>query len=184
MLKLHVIGNLGADAELRTDQGRKYVTLSIAHTEKRHNQDGGSYEVTRWISATINGDGGNLLPYLKKGTRVAAYGDCDVRVYHSERERKMVGGLNLFIRDIELVGAQPDLVPRDLYDKDGVAYHVNKYYYCQDAKGKTLLSRSGAEFAVNADGWVSVPQNGTTSQTYTTSTSELQEVQEQNDEAF
>ena len=155
MLKLQVVGNLGSDAELISQDGHKFVKLSIAHSERRRNPDGTERESTTWVSATINGDGGNLLQYLKKGTKVYAYGDVGQRVFHSERERRMVAGLNLFIRDIELVGGQPDEVPRDLYDTDGVAYRVSKYYHCQGAKPGLLISKSGAQFAVSPEGWVS-----------------------------
>lgn len=155
MLKLQVVGNLGSDAEVIAENGHKFVKLSIAHTERRRNPDGSDRESTTWVSATINGDGGNLLQYLKKGTKVYAYGDVGLRVFHSEKERRMVPGLNLYIRDIELVGGQPDEVPRDLYDTDGVAYRVSKYYHCQGAKAGVLMSKSGAQFGVSAEGWVS-----------------------------
>lgn len=154
MLKLQIVGNLGSDAELYSENGHKFVKLSIAHTERRRNPDGSDRESTTWVSATINGDGGNLFQYLKKGTKVYAYGDVGLRVFHSEKERRMMPGMNLFIRDIELVGAQVDEVPRDLYDKDGVAYRVNKYYHCQGAQAGILLSKSGAQFGVSAEGWV------------------------------
>lgn len=154
MLKLQIVGNLGSDAEIYSENGHKFVKLSIAHTERRRNPDGSDRESTTWVSATINGDGGNLLQYLKKGTKVYAYGDVGLRVFHSEKERRMMPGMNLFIRDIELVGAQVDEVPRDLYDKDGVAYRVNKYYHCHDAPYGVLQSKSGAQFGVSADGWV------------------------------
>lgn len=154
MLKLQIVGNLGSDAELYSENGHKFVKLSIAHTERRRNPDGSDRESTTWVSATINGDGGNLFQYLKKGTKVYAYGDVGLRVYHSEKERRMMPGMNLFIRDIELVGAQVDEVPRDLYDNDGVAYRVNKYYHCQGAPAGVLQSKSGAQFGVSAEGWV------------------------------
>lgn len=158
MLKLEVIGNLGSDAELRRDGGREFITMSIAHTERRRNPDGTDYEVTKWVSATMNGNGGNLLPYLKKGTKVSAWGDCDVRVYHSEKERRIVGGLNLFIRDLELVGQQPDLVPKNLYDTEGVAHRIDKYYHCADVVHASLVSQSGAQFIVDENGWVAPMQ--------------------------
>lgn len=158
MLKLTIIGNLGADAELRKDQGREFVSLSIAHTERRRGADGAEREVTTWVSATLNGDGGNLLPFLKKGTKVFAYGDCDVRTFHSEKERCLKAGLKLFIRNIELVGSIGDDVPRDLYDMDGVAHRVTKHYYCQDVRSTTLFDRGGSEFLVGAAGWVSRSQ--------------------------
>lgn len=155
MLKLTVIGNLGSDAELRTDQGQPFVSLSIAHTEKQKNTDGREYEQTTWVSATINGDGGNLLQYLKKGVKVYAYGDCGLRIYHSEKERKMKAGINLFVRNIELIGARPDEVPHDVYDSDGVAHAVNKFYHCADAApGTKLYSKQGAEFITADGGWV------------------------------
>lgn len=149
MLKLQVVGNLGSDAEVIAENGHKFVRLSIAHTERRRNPDGSERESTTWVSATINGDGGNLLPYLKKGTKVYAYGDVGLRVFHSEKERRMVPGINLYIRDVELVGGQPDEVPRDLYDNDGVAYKVSKLFYCPDSKPGLLMSKSGVLFKVN-----------------------------------
>lgn len=154
MLKLTVIGNLGSDAELRKESGQPFVSMSIAHTEKRKDAQGVEHESTQWISATLNGDGGNLLPYLKKGTRVYAYGDVATRLFHSEKDRMMKAGLNLFIRNIELVGAAPDAVPRDLYSYDGAAHRIGKYYYCEDAHGEILVDRAGNQFTVNNDGWV------------------------------
>lgn len=154
MLKLTVIGNLGSDAEVRSESGQKFVSMSIAHTEKRKDANGVEHETTQWVSATLNGDGGNLLPYLKKGTRIYAYGDVATRLFHSEKDRMMKAGLNLFIRNIELIGAQPDAVPRDLYSYDGAAHRVGKYFYCQDVRGEVLVDRSGNQFNVDGAGWV------------------------------
>lgn len=158
MLKLQIIGNLGSDAEVVKEQGSQFVKLSIAHTERRKSDDGHEREVTTWVSATINGDGGNLLPYLKKGTRVYAYGDIALRVFHSEKERRMMAGVNLFIRNIELLGGSSDDVPRDLYDIDGVAHRVGKYYYVADVRNQPLYDRSAAEYLVDASGWVTKQQ--------------------------
>lgn len=154
MIKLTVLGNLGSDAELRKDAGQPFVSMSIAHTERRRDASGKEYEVTEWVSATLNGDGGNLLQYLKKGTKVIAMGDAALRLYHSEKERKMKAGFKLFIRSIELVGAMPDAVPSTLYDTDGVAHHIEKYYYCQDAQGRTLYDRGARAYSVAPEGWV------------------------------
>ena len=154
MKKLTVIGNLGSDASLHREKGQEFVSMSIADTEKHKDQNGKEYERTEWISATLNGDGGNLLPYLKKGTRVYAYGDCTTRLFHSEKDRQMKAGLRLFIRNIELVGAMPDAVPRDLYDTDGVAHRVGKYFFCQDVRDAILYDRSSNRYAVSPDGWV------------------------------
>lgn len=154
MNRLEVIGNLGADAEVKTENGSKFVSLSIADTRRVKKQDGTYDEKTLWISATINGDGGNLLPYLVKGAKVSAIGEMDVRTYHSEKQRALVAGVKLFIRDISLISTNVDDVPRDLYDEDGVAHHVGKFYYCDTAKGKTLFSRNGTNFVSDPNGWV------------------------------
>lgn len=165
MLKLEVIGNLGADATLHREQGQVFVAMNIAHTQRRKDAQGNEVEATEWVSATLNGDGGNLLPYLKKGTRVYAYGDMTLRLFHSEKDRRMKAGVNMFIRSIELIGAMPDAVPRDLYDVDGAAHRTAKYYYCDTVKSATLVDRRGMPFSVDANGWVTpvqaTPQSAT-----------------------
>lgn len=155
MFKVIIEGNLGGNAELRNDNGHQFVSMSVAHTTRRTLEDGQVKESTLWVSATINGDGGNLLPYLVKGARVHIIGDGELRTYHSEKQRALVAGLKVFVREIELVGGAPEAVPRDLYDVDGVAHRIAKYYYCPDVRDQVLLNRGGEQFVVDANGWVS-----------------------------
>lgn len=158
MVKLIVEGNLGADAEVKNENGRKFVSMSIADTTRRTDENGQVHEKTQWVSATINGDGGNLLQYLKKGARVHVIGDGEVRMYHSEKQRALVAGLKVYVREIELTGSTPEAVPRDLYDTDGIAHRISKYYHCPDAANATLYNKSGEQFTVDANGWV-LPTN-------------------------
>lgn len=157
MMKLSVIGNLGADAEVIRDGGNVFVSLSIAHTERSKNGDGQIKETTQWISATINGDGGKLLEFLKKGTKIYAYGDMGLRLFHSEKDRMMKAGVNLYIRNIELIGANGDVVPKQLYDKNGIAHRIDKYYFCSDYKTGELYARSGEIFTIDESGWIKLP---------------------------
>lgn len=154
MNKFEVIGNLGADAEVKTENGKKFVSLSIADTRRRKKEDGTVQESTVWVSATINGDGGNLLPYLVKGVKVWASGEMTVRTYHSEKQRALVAGINLFVRDIELVDTKVDDVPRDVYDVDGVAHRVSKFYHTDTVKNVSVYDRQGREFKVDGNGWI------------------------------
>lgn len=154
MNRYEVIGNLGANAEVKTENGKKFVSLSIADTRVKTKSDGTRVEETTWVSATINGDGGNLLPYLVKGAKVSAIGEIVVHTYHSEKQRALVAGIKLFIRDISLISTNVDEVPRDLYDTDGVAHRVNKFYFCDTKKGAILYSRSGDTFQSDDNGWV------------------------------
>lgn len=157
MLKLIVSGNLGANAELHNENGKQFVSMSIAHTRRFRDGSGNEKEETQWISATLNGDGGKLLPYLVKGARVHCIGDPEVRMFHSEKQRALVAGLKIFIRDIELLGGNPEPVPRDLYDKNGAAHQVLKYYNVPNVPAGELYSRQGEIYAVDANGWVTPP---------------------------
>lgn len=159
MQKKIIVGNLGADAELKTENGRQYVSMSIANTERHKKNDGTYTETTTWVSATINGDGGNLLQYLKKGARVYAYGDYTVRTYHSEKQRALVAGVNLYIRDIELISTNSDAVPRDIYDENGTAHRVTKYYRVEDCRKTMLYDRNGVGFLVDEQGFVWPPSS-------------------------
>ena len=131
--------------------------MSIADTRRRKKEDGSCDEKTTWVSATINGDGGELLKYLVKGAKVWAMGDMEVRTYHSEKQRALVAGVKMFVRDIQLISTNVDEVPRELYDREGVAHRVGKFYYCETAKDQVLYSRSNDEFTCSPDGWVTKP---------------------------
>lgn len=157
MKQLAVIGNLGADAEVRSDGGRKYVTLSIADTVTRKDAQGNPVTTTEWISASINHVNENLLPYLKKGAKVYAVGDCSARLYSSEKDHRMKAGFNLYIDRIELISTTVDDVPRRLYDQDGVEHPVTKYYYAGQCQYPQLFDRTGRGYAVTPEGWVSAP---------------------------
>ena len=157
MQKKIIVGNLGADAEIKRENGREFVSFSIANTERRRKPDGSYEEKTNWVSATLNGDGGNLFQYLKKGAKVYAYGDYSVRMFHSEKQRALVAGVNLYVRDIELISTNVDAVPRDLYDGDGVAYRVSKYYWVEGKVKCQLYDRNGTLYLVDQNGFVWPP---------------------------
>lgn len=159
MNRFEVIGNLGANAEVKTENGKKFVSLRIADTKVRTKEDGTRTEETTWVSATINGDGGNLMPYLIKGAKVSAIGEIVVHTYHSEKQRALVAGIKLFVRDISLISTNVDDVPRDLYDTDGVAHRVNKFYNCETKHSAELFARNGDRFTSDENGWITKAQN-------------------------
>lgn len=158
MKKLSVIGNLGGDAVRKVENGRPFLSFSIADTRRRTDEQGNTSETTEWISATMNGENERLLPYLKKGVKVYASGDCAVRQYHSEKQRALVAGLNLYVRELELISTNTEAVPRDLYDPQGVAYRVQKFYNVGKIESQCLFDRQGAQFYVDENGWVSIPE--------------------------
>ena len=42
MLQIEVIGNIGADAEIKEFGGKKYVSFNVAHSERRKDASGTS----------------------------------------------------------------------------------------------------------------------------------------------
>lgn len=162
MLQSIVIGNLGADALLREENGQKFVTFRVAHSTRFTRQSGEVVEQTVWVNCLLNGDGGNLLQYLKKGTAVCVVGESSLRVYSSEKERRMLAGMDLRVRSVELIGGKADVVPSRLYDKLGVEHRVNKFYLvdCWNPAehGGVAFSRSGEQYTVDTNGWATPSQ--------------------------
>lgn len=114
MIRIEMIGNLGADAELKDNNGRKFVSFRLAHTDKWKNSQTGQDNVsTMWASCAINGDAHNLLPYLKKGVKVFVRGSVQLNMYSSPKTHQMECGLNIAVWEIELCGGQRDTAASD-----------------------------------------------------------------------
>lgn len=108
MLKLQIIGNIGADATLKETPSGRFVAFNVAHTDKRTDTASGEQiERTTWVSCTINGDGGRLFPYLTKGAKVYILGDFSLREYTGQDGFRHMG-LNCFVREIELCGGKTE----------------------------------------------------------------------------
>lgn len=109
MIKLEIIGNLGADAEIKQYNRNKFVSFRVAHTDKWVDQQTGVISTqTTWVSCSLNGDGGALTSYLKKGTKVYVRGTPGFVVYSSPKTHKMETGINLFVREVELCGGHQE----------------------------------------------------------------------------
>lgn len=154
MLQFTCIGNIGGDAELHQENGNSYVSFKVAHNESFTKSDGSRMESTIWVSCILNGDGGGLLKYLVKGQLVFVSGDGDVRTYHSKVQRQIVAGVNIRVRQIQLLGSRPDSVPGSLINDDGVVVRVMKFYNVGEIKDKTLHDSAGNVYNVNDRGWV------------------------------
>ena len=100
MLQFTILGNLGADAERKEYNGRPFISFRVAHSEKR--LDG--TEATTWVSCVMNGDGGNVLQYLKRGQKVFVQGRGRVKTYSSPKTHQIEAGLDLSVDRVELCG--------------------------------------------------------------------------------
>ena len=109
MIKVEIIGNLGADAQLQEKNGNRFISFRVANTDKWTDKSTGQIiESTQWISCTLNGDGGALTPYLKKGSKVFVRGNAQFVIFSSAKTHQMEVGVNLFVREIELCGGQKE----------------------------------------------------------------------------
>lgn len=159
-MNLEIIGNLGNDAEHRSENGKDFVLFSVACTDSYTRNDGTKVENTTWVNCILNGDGGNLLKYLVRGTRVFCRGRQSLRVYSSAKDRCMKAGVDLNVKEIELVGGRSEDVPAQLVDEAGMIYDVHKAYYLlkdNDGKlptGQLRPARGRGTFTCNQDGWL------------------------------
>lgn len=160
MLHAIVIGNIGADAEVKVADGHKFLTFRVAHNDSYTDGNGNKVERTAWVDCTMNCDNGEpaVLPYLKGGTLVMVQGSFSTRVYSSAADRCMKAGITVRVLRIELLGGAADPIPRRIYDSDGVQHDVTKFYHTDGKKG-AYVDVKGRQYDVDEKGWVSVHQN-------------------------
>lgn len=106
MIRVEIIGNLGADATIKEFGDQKYVSFSVGSNEVSKDEQGNRVEHTQWVSVLWRGEGGGLFPFLKKGTKVFVRGDLRVKQYKDSTGAEQVS-LNLGVREIELCGGTP-----------------------------------------------------------------------------
>ena len=99
MMTLEIIGNLGADAEVKKFNDDDYVVMSVADTYKDKSGDA----KTTWVSVLKKGDGGNLLQYLTKGSKVFIRGRLVVSVY-KDKKGNAQPSVNMYASEIYLCG--------------------------------------------------------------------------------
>ena len=168
MFKVEIIGNIGADAEVKESNGSKFVTFRVAHSDKWKTDTGEEKESTIWVDVTLNNTESKVVPYLRQGVKVFVRGNGRMRVYSSPKDRCMKAGLSISALEIELCGGQSDEVPRQLVNPDdGSLIDVTKHFWANIAtKGmkkddtRVLYDVKGNSYVMNAGGFVvpSVPQ--------------------------
>lgn len=155
MQYLTILGNLGADAQVQVSNEKKFVSFKVADTQRFTDTKGVPHERTTWVSCAWNGDGGNLLPYLKKGTKVLVSGRPSYKTYSSEKERMIVAGVDLHVTSIELAGGSSDSVPSRLVDPNtGAIVNVGKFYWVAGYQSCVLYGEKGGQFQIDARGYV------------------------------
>lgn len=107
MLKAEIIGTIGADAEIKDFSGKKYVSFSVACNDYAKDQQGNLTETTTWVSVLWYGDGGGLLPYLKKGAKVFIRGNLKAKAY-TDKQGVAQASININASEVQLCSFKSD----------------------------------------------------------------------------
>lgn len=102
MVNIELIGNLGADAEVKDYQGTQFVSFNVCD-----NRRVGEKEVTQWYGCTLNKWSEKLLPYLRKGQGVFVRGIPRYRIFDSALHRCKMVAIDIMVNEIQLIGAAP-----------------------------------------------------------------------------
>ena len=153
---------MGADAVVRESNGGKFISFRIAHSEKWTDANGHEMERTQWIDVVMNNAESAVLPYLKQGIKVFVHGHAMLRVFSSQKERKMVAGIQVKATEVELCGGTYDDVPREVINPEtSEVYKVLKMYWTADGwKGmkkdetKPLIDKRGLPFKMDYHGFI------------------------------
>ena len=82
--KVTLIGFLGNDAEVRSNDNRSFTTLSLA-TKSSYKKDGKYIEHTEWHRCVVFGKLGDFAGTLKKGAHILVEGELRSRKYESSK---------------------------------------------------------------------------------------------------
>ena len=90
--KVQLIGNLGADPEVKsTTKGKKFVNFSMATTEAYRNSSGELVKETEWHRVVAWGKNADIIEqYVVKGSEIAIEGKLNHRSYEDEAGKTRV----------------------------------------------------------------------------------------------
>jgi len=101
MLRVSLLGNCGADAEVRySAKGTQIVSLRVAVNQVRTTQDGERQENTEWFRVRVTGRQAEFAQRLGKGSRVLVFGRLDISHYQS-KDGEARTGFDVWADDIQ-----------------------------------------------------------------------------------
>lgn len=103
MVTIELIGNIGADAQVKESNGSKFVSFNVCDNRKVNGQ-----ELSQWYGCTINRVNENLLKYLRKGQNVFVRGVPKYRVFDSALHHCKMVAVDVFVNDLQLIGSAPE----------------------------------------------------------------------------
>lgn len=104
MERIEIIGNLGADAVIKTPQPNvSFIAFRVAVSKKFNGSD-----VTMWYDVTMNQTDSKILPFLKQGTKVFVRGYPSYRIFDSAKYHQKMIGVTISVNEIQLCGSKQD----------------------------------------------------------------------------
>ncbi len=107
MIKLQIVGNLGADCIQKEVNGKNVINFNVAHTERFKDGQGNLKERTTWVNCAYWTDRTAVAQYLKKGKQVYVEGSPEAEAY-TNKENQPAATLRLRVRDLQLLGGNTD----------------------------------------------------------------------------
>jgi len=102
MIKIQIIGTLGADCSIQMYQEKRVINFSIAVNNKWVTKDGEVKESTTWINCSYWNEKSKITDYLKKGTKVFLEGKPEPILYSDSKGEKQVS-LSVTVNEIQLI---------------------------------------------------------------------------------
>lgn len=103
MIKLQIIGHLGADCTTNEVNGRTVINFPVAHSEKYKDSQGNQVEKTTWVRCAYWTERPAIAQYLKKGQLVYAEGNPEAEGYLN-KENQNAASLKMNVFRIQLLG--------------------------------------------------------------------------------
>jgi single-strand DNA-binding protein len=121
MLRVTLLGNMGADPEVRyTAKGTQIVSFRVAVNQVRTGPDGERQENTEWFRVRLSGRQSDFVQRLSKGTRVLVMGRLDIGHYQS-REGEPRTSFDVWADDVQALSRQVASEPDGQIDSDADA---------------------------------------------------------------
>jgi len=107
MIKLQVIGNLGADCIQKEINGKSVINFNVAHSEKYKDAQGNLKEKTTWVNCAYWTDRTAIAQYLTKGKTVYAEGAPEADPY-TNKDGQPAATLRMRVQNIQLLGGNTE----------------------------------------------------------------------------
>ena len=105
MIKLQIVGNLGADCIQKEVNGKTVINFNVAHHEKFKDAQGGLKEKTIWVNCAYWTDRTAVAAYLKKGQLVYVEGTPEAEGYMN-KDNQAAATLRMRVQNVQLLGSK------------------------------------------------------------------------------